>query len=101
MKENWKMKDEKQTRRQETQLNTSNKRSAGMGFQLFGLIVAQEGQNIKTKEQNQDNPINQLSKNSGCWLSGYLLSEKMTTLQRFYSLVALIAHGMRRSQDIS
>ena len=27
-----------------------------VGFQLFGLIVAQEGQNIKTKEQNQDNP---------------------------------------------
>ena len=25
--------------------------------------------------------INQLSKNSGCWLSGYLLSEKMTEVR--------------------
>lgn len=58
-----------------------------VGFQLFGLIVAQEGQNIKTKEQNQTTkiptkPIKQLSKNSGCWLSGYLPSEKMAEVRK-------------------
>ena len=46
-----------------------------VGFQLFGLMVAQEAQN------QVDNPINQVSKNSGYWLSGYLLSEKMAEVR--------------------
>ena len=36
----------------------------------------------RTKAGRQ--PIKQVRKNSGCWLSGYLVSEKMTSLQ-FYS----------------
>ena len=65
------------------------------------LSVAQEGKNIKTKEQNKDNPINQLSKKSDCWLSGYLPSEKMAevrltsiiTLAKFYRINHTIFNG--------
>ena len=32
-------------------------------------------------EKKETKPINQISKNSGCWLSGYLLSEKITDVR--------------------
>ena len=44
----------------------------------------------RTKYKNErikpDNPIHQLSKNSDCWLSGYLLSEKMAEVRKVEKL---------------